>query len=129
MGQKYYYRIKFNPGFDRQMFNEAKTKGVLQRDFEDIRKSLDGKEALLGVEGEQKPVADGLILSRYTPEEAFQYIEANAANWKLIIPQAEPKVQPTLIRRVLSTSPRKKAAIGAAIALTAAALYTLFALS
>lgn len=61
--------IRWNPGFDRARFDRAKSQGILQSSFDSVRKSLDGKKAVVKWRGTMPTEIAGLVLSTGTGDD------------------------------------------------------------
>jgi hypothetical protein len=123
-----YAIVRWNPGFDRQAFAEARAQGLFGQanaTFDTVRKSLDGTRAVVWWRGTRPArVGSGLVIEQGTLAEILAYIDANLAEW-----QSKTFVQPVAFRAdVVDPEPRKipwkkAAAWGAGIAAAAGGAY------
>lgn len=94
-----YAIVKWNPGFDRARFDQAKGQGVQQTSIDTVRKSVDGKFAVLKWSGEaaQLPAAIGANLVA-TYDHAGILTEMGKPEWARPLPRGSRTVSAQIWR-------------------------------
>jgi hypothetical protein len=127
-----YAIVRWNPGFDRQAFAEARAQGLFGQanaTFDTVRKSLDGTRAVVWWRGTRPArVGSGLVIEQGTLGEVLAHIAANLSEWQS---KTFTVTQPVAFRAdVVDPEPKrfpwkKAAAWGAGIAAAAGGGYAL----
>lgn len=93
-----YCVFRFVPGFNRAVFASSKRQGVIQTDFDTVRKSLDGTMGILCWRGPMPPAVRGFALWTGGHTEMLDYLDTNNAAWNR--PVLKSPAQPTRTARV-----------------------------
>lgn len=77
-----YAIVKFTPAWSHAQFADFKQDGVIETRLETVRKSLDGKQAILKWRGVSPKKLQGIVQWSGTHEEILEYLESNVTAWE-----------------------------------------------
>lgn len=79
---KTYAIVKWATPLAQADFLTAKSQGVIQTSAVTVRKSLDGKQAILKWRGVSPKKLQGIVQWSGTHEEILEYLESNVTAWE-----------------------------------------------